>query len=157
VRSTCPFTRSMGAPLMVVFSYGSRPFGPLNGLETCMVLNVGVGGTPEGVAPPMLSVLSSLCRLCETRPRRSWLDGQVCGRPVYGRPRPVGHPKAPPLRDSPGGSASEALFPLHEGNGTMARSMGDRSMGDHALWATRRRRPCATRPEARLRKPFVPL
>jgi hypothetical protein len=35
----------------------------------------------------------------------------------------------------------------------MARSVGDRSMGDHALWATRRRRPCATRPEARLRKP----
>jgi hypothetical protein len=35
-----------------------------------------------------------------------------------------------------------------------ALSLGDRSLGDTALWATRRRRPCATRPEARLRKSF---
>jgi hypothetical protein len=34
----------------------------------------------------------------------------------------------------------------------VAWSLGDRSLGDAALWATRRRRPCATRPEARLRK-----
>jgi hypothetical protein len=36
-----------------------------------------------------------------------------------------------------------------------ALSLGDRSLGDTALWATRRRRPCATRPEAKLRKSIV--
>jgi hypothetical protein len=39
-------------------------------------------------------------------------------------------------------------------SGFIAWSLEDWSQGARALWATRRRRPCATRPEARLRKPY---
>jgi hypothetical protein len=137
-------TRPIGAPLMAYF-YGSRPFGPFDGLETCMVLNVGsmarsTGDLLYGFAPcgpPEGAALSRLVRrlsfgshlfpyegygtptgpvLQFERPRRSCVDGKVSRRPVYVRPRPVGHAKEPPFRDSPGGSASEAICSLYEGN-----------------------------------------
>jgi hypothetical protein len=87
--------------------------------------------------------------------------------------RPVGHAKEPPFRDSPGGSASEAICSFYEGNELILgprlkverprRSWLDGKVIGRLVYVKPRpvghpkAPPFATRPEARLRKPLVPL